>query len=357
MTPAEEAYPRALQQRAATLRRAWSGARAAEGLLLGMGVFLGLFGLAILEGEPTRSLAALVSASVVAALVGLSWVSTQRRSTAQLVDLVAGRLEEETLRAAHDTLARGEENPMVALAARRALERATLSAQKACLQGELWWFLAAPLVGAVLLTQALSVQGARQATLASGAAAFAAGGKSAQQAARDLMELSSEAAFDPTQVQAALSLAREAGQLETAGPEEVEDWLDRARELASELRHAEQDATALEEAIRAVEAGQMAEEARRDTAEARPNGRESEVAGVGGPGSSTDGGGEGDQPSPGEGTMRGGPDGATPSEDPTRAPADRPLAAAQAGLEGCAPRDVALVQRFLSSLDDLSNRD
>ena len=128
----------------------WS--RVAEGLLLALGGIPALLALAVTEGHAPADPAAVGAAVTGGVLVPLAWPLARVRSRAGLVAWVADELGARELAAVHDTLQRGGAGPLTGLAAARLNERFERARLRAVAQGNMWRFLAAPMVGGLLLS-------------------------------------------------------------------------------------------------------------------------------------------------------------------------------------------------------------
>lgn len=325
----------------------WS--RVAEGLLLALGGIPALLALAVVEGHAPADPAAVGAAVAGGVLLALAWPLARVRSRAALVAWVAGELGARELSAVHDTLQRGSPGPLTGLAAARLNERFERARLRAVAQGNMWRFLAAPMVGGLLLSW-VSDSSAPPATADMGAALEALS-SSATSAAQQILEQVGAGDMDQAMADAVLEVARGARALDSADPEALEAWLDQAEELALALQREGQRSEALDAARAAAEAASLAANAsgaRRAEAEGGDGDESGAVAADpdGGPGGDDRGGsGQGSvaQGTPGEGTMPGQPQPAQVSPTPAVA------AAARAALD---PRDAALVQEFLSRLPE-----
>ncbi len=319
----------------------WS--RVAEGLLLALGGIPALLALAVAEGHAPADPAAVGAAVTGGVLVALAWPLARVRSRAALVAWVAGELGARELSAVHDTLQRGGGGPLTGLAAARLNERFERARLRSVAQGNMWRFLAVPMVGGLLLSWVADSSTAP--VTADMGAALEALSSSATTAAQDILEQVGAGDMDQAMADAVLEVARGARALDGADAEALEAWLDQAEELALALQREGQRSEALDAARAAAEAASLAAKAG-GARRAEADDESGEGGAEGGPGEDDRGGsGRGSvaQSTPGEGTMPGQPQPAQVSQTPAVA------AAARAALD---PRDAALVQEFLSRLPE-----
>lgn len=321
-----------LLARVQTLVRAHATTLIVQGTLLGAGSVLVFLALARLAGEPEGSAAALGSALALGFCTALATFGAKRKSPRQLVDSLARELSLEALSAVHDGLRAGRRGPLQALLAERVQRCLPPWRARAFAEAGLWWFLLAPLVGALFLVEADGRIQAGAGGVPDPGRAFGQGLRSARQAAT---ELHGKSALDGELLALAgevSQLAAQAESLATASAADLFQWLERAEEAARALQRRNQPATALDQAIASLEAGALAR--------AEMEGRDREPAAGPDPGSDT---GQGGVPSPAGGTM-GDLNPAAPTPEIPSAPS--PAVAATFGLVGVAPRDQELLRAF-----------